>query len=491
MSNFEELWARGRHDPIFFAEQLLGVHSNPAQQRWLPKHVPDADGNWPYHRTVHISGNQVGKSLGLAILILWAASYKIGLSVRMEPRRWLETPYRWFHVAPDQATAYIPLDIIEALVKGAHPSQVSTCRFPADTVSFSMIETGYRGFTTMAGAVVQFRTTAEKAKALQGRVANVISFDEAGLENHLIEVMDTVLSMRLISTGGPLILVGTPDGMNDYYEVVQSILGQSHPSPDEERVWLGDDVALVWSHVSDNIGYGYTAEEASRKEAELDQLSPEKKAQMLQGAFLEPSEAFFVPGSEIEKAWDDSLPAYVEPQPGRRYVIFWDPSVSTDPTAGYVIDVTRKPFAVVQEVYQLKSPGFTWLLSRMREVHSDRNSVGKALTGYDSTSMGGKIFKESLSNIRPAKPLDFGGPKAKLDYLGNLKAMLLNGSLVIPGEMVGLKREVLNYRLDDKNIKQDRVMALAGAAWLAGKGFSGKQTASFSPSGRIAVPTWR
>ena len=487
MSDFQELWARGR-DPIVFAEEILGVALNPAQKRWFRLMQTKPDGSWRYHRVIHVSGNQVGKSLGVAMLILWATSYKIGLSLSQDPMRWLETPYYWFHVAPQQAQAYIPLNDIEALVKGSHPAQVKECKFPVDTVSFTTIETGYRGFTTISGAVCQFRTTDEKARALQGRRAHGISFDEAALENHLIDVIDTVLSMRLISTSGPLLLVGTPDGMNDYYEVVQNVLGQSQPVEDEERVWAGDDVALVWSHVSDNVGYGISPEEAARKEAELPE---ETKDQMLKGAFLEPQEAFFTPGEQIAGAFVAGLPEYVEPIQGHRYVIFWDPSVSTDPTAGYVVDVTAKPWQVVQEIYDRKSRGFINLLSRMREVHADRNTVSKGLTGYDATSMGGKIFKQSLDVIRPSKALDFGGPKAKLDFLGNLKAALLKGDLIIPAGMIGLEREIRNYRLDDKHIRQDRVMALAGAAWLASK-FSGgtAQAVKFSPSGRISTPIY-
>lgn len=487
MTALEELWPKGR-DPIFFCEEILGVSLNPAQRRWLSLLRPDEDGAWRYHKVIHVSGNQVGKSLGVAMMILWATSYKIGLSLEQEPARWVETPYYWFHVAPQQAQAYIPLNDIEALVKGSHPAQVKECRFPAETVNFATIETGYRGFTTLSGAVVQFRTTDEKARALQGRRAHGISFDEAALENHLIDVIDTVLSMRLISTSGPLILVGTPDGMNDYYEVVQSVLGQSRPVPGEERVWAGDDVALVWSHVSDNVGYGISPEEAARKEAELPE---ETKDQMLKGAFLAPSEAYFVPAELVGKAFVKGLSEYEEPKKDHRYVIFWDPSQKNDPTVGYVIDVTRKPWIVVQEIYERKPRGFLHLLSRIREVHADRNLTSKALTGWDDTGMGGKIYKEMLAGVRPAKPLDFGGPKAKLDYLGSLRAAMFSGSLLIPASLVGLEREIRNYRLDDKYLRQDRVMALAGAAWLASKGFSGVQRAAFSPHGHMSTPTYR
>lgn len=473
--------AKGR-DPIYFAERILGVRLNRAQKRWFPLVGTDEFNNWLYHQVVHVAANQTGKSLGLAILILWAACYKIGLPTA-DPKRWLNTPYYGFHVAPQQAQAYIPLGDIRLLVTGSHPAQVDPCRFPAALVQFEKIETGYDGFTTLTGAVVQFRTTDEKAKALQGRRAHFISFDEAAFENHLKVVINEALSMRLISTGGPMWIVSTPNGINDFYEIVEEIREGGAPLPDVDRVWTTDDAALVWSHIDDNVGYGLTAAEVERKERDLD---PDTKEQQLRGAFLNPSEAFFVPTDRVLQAFVKGLPEYVEPIDGHRYIVMWDPSISSDPTACYVLDVTRKPWVVVQEIWERKPHGFVWLISRMREVHADRNTgTAKAMTGYDATSMGGKIIKETLINLRPSKAVDFGGGGNKLDILGNLKAALLNGDLIIPEAMVGLKREVVNYRLDDTKIQQDRVMALAGAAHLASKGFSGNQTARFAPSGRI------
>ena len=484
-----DILARGR-DPIFFAESVLGVRLNPAQRRWLRLHTPGPDGAWPYHTTAHVSGNQTGKSLGVAILILWATVHKIGIDTA-DPQRWLDQPYYWFHVAPQQAQAYIPLGDIKLLVAGAHPAQVNECRFPEALVTFATIETGYQGFTTLTGAVCQFRTTDERAKALQGRRAHGISFDEAAFENHLIAVINEALAMRLISTGGPLILVSTPDGLNEFYEVVEDIQQRSQPVPGEVRVWAGDDVALVISHTSDNVGYGLPPEEFERKKAQLYATAEGTVDQQLEGAFLEPQEAFFVPNEKVAEAFID-IPDYVAPLKDHRYIAFWDPSISSDPTAGYVIDVTRKPWRVVQEVWERKPLGFVHLLSRIREVHADRSITGKCLTGYDATSMGGAIFREALSGVRPSKALEFGGASGfKLDVLGNLRAAILNGDLVIPVAMVGLKREILNYRLKDDKLQQDRVMALAGGVWLASKGFSGVQRATFSPSGRITTPTYR
>lgn len=475
----------------------MGVKLNSAQRRWFRLCTPVDQWRWQQNRIIHLAANQVGKTLGLAILILWANHNKIGVDPS-DHEVWLKTPYQWFHLAPNQQTAYLTLDDITLLVKGAHPAQYDKAtgeyrkpRLPEAFFTFEKVEQYYRGLTLWNGAIVQFRTTEDKVKALQGRRAHGISFDECAYEAHLIEIIDATLEMRLISTGGPLWLVSTPNGINDYFEIVTDLKEHGRTSFDG-RVWTTDDKrALVWSTIDDNVGYGLSQSEVDRKEATLGETI---KEQALRGAFLEPAEAFFVPAVEVEKAFRP-IPAYVEPIPGRVYVVFWDPSVASDPTAAYVLDVTAKPWVVVQEVYNRKSQGVHELVSRMQEVHSSRGNAedpatrirSSVITGFDETSMGGAMIRQMLSRMSPQRPINFGGTgQVKLDALTNLRAALLSGDLIVPDEYIGLKREILNYRLADKDITQDRVMALAGAAWIAAKGFSGVMKAAFQPSGYVA-----
>jgi hypothetical protein len=500
-----ELLQRGRKDVIFFAEGVLGVKINRAQRRWL--RTITKDDQWAAKLSVHVSANQTGKSLGVAILIIWATVYKIGVPTD-DPEKWQSAPYNWFHVAPEQEQAYIPLRDIRQLVKGAHPAQEIgskkyglKCRFPAALIVFEKHEHYYEGFTVVAGgATAQFRTTANKADALQGRRAAGISFDEAAFEDHLIAVINETLMMRLISTGGPLVVVSTPDGMNEYYELVENIRQRAELVPNMDgQVWISEDGwALVQSVVTDNEGFGLDSAEIERMERDLD---PTTKEQQLRGAFLEPSDAFFVPTHDILKAFRPDLHLDVQAVavPGHTYIIFWDPSVAMDPTAAYALDVTKKPWKVRHEVWERKPRGINSLIPAMYGLHTIYQGAedvlagkSRAMTGYDETGMGGKIVGQQLSGLRPKKGIDFSGStKAKLDVLMNLKAALLDGSLEIPDECVGLKREVLNYRLVDKDIQQDRVMALAGAAWLASKGFAAGVATKFDPFSPVGRSMWR
>ena len=487
------LLAEGR-DPIFFAEKILGVRLNRAQRRWFPTLV--RNGEWLNRYSIHVAANQTGKSLGCAILILWACIYKIGVGLN-DPERWMEAPYHWFHVAPSQNQSYIVLRDIELLAKGAHPAQVNPCLLPPGLVTFEKVDTYYDGFTTVLGAEAQFRTTEEKARALQGRRAHGISFDEAAFEHHLRSVVNEVLSMRLVSTGGPLILVSTPNGINDYFELVEGIKEHALLVPNtDSKVWVTDDgQAVIHSTVDDNIGYGLNEAEVERQERELD---PNTKEQQLRGAFLEPAEAFFVPAAEVLKAFRP-IPDFVEPRPGHVYIAFWDPAIASDPMAAYVLDVTRRPWQLVQEVYERKPSGFNSMIAQMYGVHAQR--VGRwdrgqkpsaCLTGFDETGMGGKIVREQLVGINPHRGLDFGGlGRIKIDVLINLRQALLRGDIIIPAGYHGLKRELLSYRLADQRILNDRVMALAGATWLASKGFSGISSMKFDPGATVERHSFR
>ena len=205
-----------------FAEEILGVRLNRAQKRWLRYAAATRKGwQWVFKRTIHVAANQIGKTLGLAILILWACIYKIGID-SADPE-WLQRPYLSIHLAPVQQQAYHPLNDARLLIKGAHPAQVADFRMPKGMVSEAKVATYYDGLEFASGAVAQFRTSEQKAAAIQGYRANFISFDEAAFEDHLNSVVNETLMMRLISTGGPLHIVSTPNGMNDYFDLVEEV----------------------------------------------------------------------------------------------------------------------------------------------------------------------------------------------------------------------------------------------------------------------------
>jgi len=479
--------------------------------RWYRLIDPATDGwSWRLKLVIHVAANQIGKSLGVAILILWACLYKMGVAspTKGSPeagyRDWLSKPYTWFHLAPTQQQAYIPLDDIVLLIQGAHPAQEIgksrglKCRWLPGLCSETKVEQYYRGLTFWNGAVCQFRTTEDKAKALQGRRAAGISFDEAGFEDHLKAIVNEVLMMRLVAMGGPLFLIGTPNGINDYYEFVQAITEAADAQKPEERVWIAGGAAVAWSIVDDNIGFGLSRAEVDRMERDLDETTRE---QQLRGAFLEPAEAFFTPATAVLRAFDQRVPSLTQPHAGRVYVASWDPSVASDPTACIVLDITKRPWRGVAMMHHKRPLSISQLIQDIWATHTLYNSAedrakmvprSRAITVYDSTSMGGNIIKQQLAHLHPQRPINFGGPTNKIRMLTNLRAALVGGALVLPDEWMVLKRELLNYKLKDDKMAQDSVMSLAMAVDVASRGFSGETSRPFSVSGRVSTtPVWR
>lgn len=481
--------ANGR-DIRVFARDVLGVDLNLAQDRWFGLFATVDGWDWLHRLILHVAANQVGKTLGIAIIILWACWNKIGVPTA-DTQAWLDFPYAWYHLDPYQQQAYLPLKDIQMLVEGTHPAQRRPCLIPKGFVRFVKQEQYYDGLEFWNGASAHFRTTDDRAKALQGRRASAISVDEAALEEHLLEIINTVLVPRLASTNGPLIAISTPNGINDWFEVVQAVIDSTPPkTPDADpNVWINDHGdALVWSTVNDNVGFGITAEYVERMERNTDESSRE---QVLRGAFVEASDAFFSPAPQALAAFRD-VPSFEPPRPNHRYVIMWDPSVSSDPTAAIVIDVTTLPWRGVAFKYFTRAPSVGELLGEIYAVHAMFNGGGMrlrpgekrptAITGYDSTSMGGAMLRQQLSSITPQRAVNFAAGQ-KVNMLTNFRAAIMQGRVIFPKGWTRLQREVLNYRLKDEKLTQDTVMAGAGAVYLATSGF-GEKHAAFRPMGR-------
>lgn len=441
-------------------------------------------------------------TLGVAILILWACLYKIGVDPT-DQKAWYDQPYTWFHLAPTQQQAYHALKDARQLIKGSHPAQVDTFRLPAGLVTEARIANYYDGLGFWNGSECQFRTTDDKAAALQGYRASGISVDEAAFEDHLWVIVNETLMMRLAAARGPLHLVSTPNGMNDYFDLVEEVK-KLNVTP-EERVWIDERSefrsAVTWSVIDDNVGYGLSAAEVARLEETID---PATKDQQLRGAFLSPGEAFFVPAdrvlsafrSHLDMAKRNPLPVETAAQPGHRYVAFWDPSLENDPTAVIVLDVTQKPYVGVYFRHYLRPMGLVELVNAMKQLHllygnaidpTGLREKSRVITGFDATAMGGIAIKQSIRDIQPQYALNFGGPDKKLKALTNCRAFLTSGHLWLPDTWTRVRQEVFSYKLKDEKIKNDCVTALVGAVYVASMGPS-HISRPFDTHGRVITP---
>lgn len=471
-----------------WCEELLGIRLNPAQKR-VARVIRGAGSSreraWGFQTLVVVAANQIGKTVIQACIILWALNYKIGYSDR-DPKAWLANQYLWIHLGPVQQQAYHALKDAQQLIEGTHPAQHNPKPL---TALFSNVKIAnyYEGIRCWNGAEAMFRTAENGGEAVLGYIASGISVDEAAFVRGLTAEVNEVLRMRLISTGGPIMLFSTPNGMNDFFDFADNIQSVNHEIG--KMTWLNGASALVWAVIDDNIGYGLTKAAAERMESELHSSTRE---QQLRGSFLEPQEAFFVPQSSVINAFKKGLPDEVRPIAGHLYATFWDPSLASDPTAVVVLDVTYKPWVGVYFRWYERPMDITALTGAIFQLHGDYHNftdgnrlatASHGVTGFDATSMGGAAVKQLLADLHPKRPINFGGNATKTPSLTNLRDLLTKGDIELPGSWLRLRQEMLNYKLKDKSLKQDCVMALMGVSIVAGNMTAGRVVKKFDVHG--------
>jgi len=461
----------GRQDPVFFAERFLGIRMNPGQQRWALACVERAENGWSprYLTTVVSAGNRAGKTLAMALVIFHSSFYKLGIrpprpADQEDALRWLKEPYEWYHIGIQQETAELVYRELSMIVQGIHPAQKGR-KAPLLQELGKIVSTDkkYRGEylwfqfnKAVGGANIHFRTTQDKAKALLGKDMNGISFDEAAFDQHLMTIYQEVLNLRRLSTGGQLHFISTPtEGINDYADLWE--LGNpENPNRDDQFI-------SYRMSTRDNIGYGLSQENFdSIIRQQVEYLVP----QNIDGYFIEAREAYFN-ALQVDKAFDPDMPDEEEPVKSHRYVQGCDPAVASDATWSMVLDFTDR--TKMKGVRARKKSGrqtLTSLVNMLRESHLLYNQGATCTTIIDSTGFGGKMFMQELSIIKPLRQVDFSGTKAKkLEILSDLKAMIDKEMIRFPkrGIWLELRRQLLGYKLEDRKLETDAVMALAVA----------------------------
>ena len=213
-----------RWDIPFFSERFLGVKPHPGQRRlWEAIIKRDESGFRPRYLDINCAaGNRAGKTLGIAIPMLHSVFYKHGLRPpnpldELALSRWMHAAYGWYHFAIAQEIAELAYIELTRLLSGHHEAQPKGCPL-TDELGLPVADWSrkYRGEylwvivnPVFGGGQLHFRTTGEKAIGQLGKDMNGVSYDEAGFDPHFDFVVNEVLHLRRLSTGGQLWIIGT------------------------------------------------------------------------------------------------------------------------------------------------------------------------------------------------------------------------------------------------------------------------------------------
>ena len=425
----------------------------------------------PYWLTHAISaGNRAGKTLLVSLAVLHHVTFKIGSrppdpSNTKELDQFNRLPYDWYHFGIQQEIGELLFHSITQILEGTHEAQQrGGCplvdAFGPIAVTDKKERGEYRWIQidpVLGGGQIHFRTTAEKGVGSLGKDMHGISFDECGFERNLAFIVNEVLHNRRMSTGGPMFLISTPtEGFSDFHAEWE----KGNPeSPNR----LTDYMSFAMSS-RDNIGYGIDKGVFDRLIRGVpDHLVP----QNIEGRFVQGRLAFFAARS-IDRIFVEGLPEAVPRRRKGRYIQGVDPAAVYDATWSIVLECDAEGRAEgVQGMRKAGKQKVVDVAALVVNTHRAYTGDGAVCeTAVDVTGMGGKVFKELLGDIHPFRGVEFGGTKkTKMRMLHDLKALIEQGRLRFPrsGVWLDLRKQLLAYRLDDRKIAQDAVMALCVA----------------------------
>jgi hypothetical protein len=480
---FDEVALQAGQDIRAFARHALGIDLHVGQVAFaamvLMRH-PVTPWTAKYLTLLLTSGNRAGKTSLLAIIIIYSCLRKLNRPVPTtedEARRWLALEYHWYHFGISQEVADLVFNDVVRMLGGTHEGQQDRgCPLTKDRpiAVWDTKEYGdyrwVRFSADVGGAELHFRTTGEKALSSLGKDMHGLSFDEAGLERNLDFLIKEVFGFRRLGTGGQLIMASTPSEALGY--AFADNWEKGNPAkPDRLPSWQSMRMST-----RDNVGYGLTMDMFERLTADMDERTIR---QNVDGEFLQTAAAYFN-GANVESAFAYGMPERVRPTKGGVYLQGIDPAKNDDSMWSITVKVVDNP----------EDPSRPYLVGVRAEERTGQKStevmVGMAVDGFnayevprlgshcytatDATGFGGKMFREALDlEVPNVTNVEFGGTvQKKRKLLGDLRTLIDEGRLILPREGIWLKvrRQLLGYKLEDRGIEQDAVMALVCAVHL-------------------------
>lgn len=469
-----------RYDPVGFFPAHLGIEPHPGQVKFMSEAFKFEGDRLVYKYTNLTASNRYGKTVMLAGLQLWMAVYKHGLKA-MNQADWQMHKYGIINLCPLVDLANVTRDMVHDILRNQAKEQIENplgrgfcdigSMFQKGDDGYLVVFGDYKGFRTKySNVTMEYRTTGDNAKAVQGTPKYFITFDEAGRQKNFLNLMGAHVNPRTLDTGGYIFTATTPDvdTGTDYEE------WWNKGDPDNE---FRDPLFF-----SDNGNIYDNPHVTPKMITDLLAGTPDYlKDQVLYGKFVQGADAFFGKPA-VDRAFKHSLKPSEQRIRSHFYIIGCDLAVvkAGDRSVFIVWDATTPPYRVMRIVTPTRGTPGPILVNEMKALLEYYNGEWiNPITGltesctaelvYDSTGMGGKMFRDEMNSLTPfPRGYDFGGAtKKKFDLLSSLRLVLDKDMLEIPGVYLQFKQELRNYKRLDKGDETDHVMAAALAAYVA------------------------
>ena len=344
-------------DPVFFCKTLLPLEPHPGQATWLMSATQPIN--------ILVPGNRFGKSTVIAMRHIWHCFGKVG-AMPGAKETWMSMPYETISIAHSADQAEIVFNMAKRML--SHPAIKPFVK--------RIYATPFPRIVFYNGAVMHCRSAHDGGKYIDGHQYRFISIDEAGYIDDLKNLMSSVIVMRLAG-GGMIDLIGTPKGFGDLYwyatRGLKKVKGYYC-----QRGSIFDNPHLP-------------AEDIRMRDELLKHADPRLREQVIYGEFVS-MEGMAFTKDQLENAFVEGMPAHQNYVPGHSYVQAWDLGRRTDFTVGITLDVTQKPFQLVDFVRLNKVPWETIY----QIIGQKRDEYHVYQPFIDATGPQGDVIEEEL-----------------------------------------------------------------------------------------------
>lgn len=483
-----QTYSRNR-DVVGFAKNVLGlrdIEEHVGQTTWLRN-------SW---RLINIlkPANQWGKTLAEAVLHIYHAMCKPMLQGRVtDDAMWMGIRYETVNVGKTYEVAKGVFETALDIVHGKILMRDGTTNQCDLGWAISHIEDAMNKPPEIHwwnGSKTLIRSYDEFGSAFKRKRLAFVSVDETGDIPELKLFLNGTLIPRVFFFRGPIHLVGTSQSAGVEYEEVAEMARESYEADPE-----GSDYYFQTGSVFENPNID--PEFIKKLEAVAD---PELRKQIIYGQYVDYGDKIYS-FDEVSQIFSEPLPydeksGFTEaPDKNGKYVFAVDLAATKDETSVTCVrhDISyqtpdgkkiERPYRVV---FHKAFRGDTMPLSLQYELIHQWYMLFKSVAPlstkfvFDSVALGGKNAEQAFSDLHgfpfPGTGASYLNAKAEAigtfkEVLGRGRRFLINeqgkqvdenhswGMLRISPHIVPLRRQIEGYKLDDKNIKQDRFMSL-------------------------------